>query len=84
MVKRASVLKCPAAVLSPKQQTAQILGGDNFNEGEFCRLKRSLRRANKLDQCTQHVLTYRSSSHPSAVGCARHDDTFECNVSVKT
>ena len=48
MIRKASVSKRPAAVLSPKKTVAKVLGGDNFSEAEFSRLKRSLRRVNKI------------------------------------
>jgi len=48
MIRKASVCKRPAAVLSPKKTVAKVLGGDNFSEAEFSRLKRSLRRVNKI------------------------------------
>ena len=48
MLKKASRMKRPAAVLTPKKTVAKVVGGDNFSETDFSRLKRSLRRVNKV------------------------------------
>ena len=41
-------MKKPACVMSPKKRIAKIVGGGNYSEAEFSRVKRSLRRANKV------------------------------------
>ena len=41
-------MKKPACVMSPKRRIAKIVGGDNYSEAEFSRVKRSLRRVNKV------------------------------------
>ena len=48
MLKRTSQMKRPAAVFTPKRTVVKVLGGDNFSDAEFSRLKRGLRRVNEV------------------------------------
>ena len=48
MLKRTSRMKRPAAVFTPSKKVVKVLGGDNFSEAEFSRVKRGLRRVNKI------------------------------------
>ena len=48
MLTRSASMKKPACVMSPKKTVAKIVGGDNYSEAEFSRVKRSLRRVNKV------------------------------------
>jgi len=48
MLKRTSQMKRPAAVFTPKRTVVKVLGGDNFSDAEFSRLKRGLRSVNEV------------------------------------
>ena len=52
MLQNTASMKKPACVMSPKKTIGKILGGDNASEAEFSRLKRSLRRVNKVGRMT--------------------------------
>ena len=52
MLQKTASMKKPACVMSPKKTIGKILGGDNASEAEFSRLKRSLRRVNKVGRMT--------------------------------
>ena len=62
-------MKKPACVMSPKRRIAKIVGGDNYSEAEFSRVKRSLRRVNKGGRMMP------SQSHINSFGNAKKMDS---------